>query len=112
MTLGLPRPPPIVEIEEGAKQAFVLLTPVRLRVGAAHRIPAPPLQEAVPLVGLQDRDVESPTPARPHIPRCVSPVSGFTRRGGVGGACETCETCITPRTQETRHDRCVPPLAR
>ena len=28
MTLGLPRPPPIVEIEEGAKKAFVLLTPV------------------------------------------------------------------------------------
>ena len=27
MTLGLPRPPPIVEIEAGAKQAFVLLTP-------------------------------------------------------------------------------------
>ena len=37
MTLGLPRPPPIVEIEAGAKTAFVLLTPVRLRVGAAPR---------------------------------------------------------------------------
>ena len=89
MTLGLPRPPPIVEIEEGAKKEFVLLTPVRLRVGAANRLPAPPLQEAVPLSGPQDRDVETPTPSRPHIPRCFPTVSGFTRRAGVGGARET-----------------------
>ena len=62
MMLGLPRTPPIVEIEEVAKKEFLLFTPVSLRVGAANRIPAPPLQEAVQLVWLQDRDVETPTP--------------------------------------------------
>ena len=84
MTLGLPRPPPIVEIEAGAKKAFVLLTPVRLRVGAAHRIPAPPLQEAVPLVGLQDRDVETAHPsATAHPPLRLTCVRFHpARRGG------------------------------
>ena len=77
MTLGLPRTPPIVEIEEVVKKEFVPLIPVSLRVGAANRIPAPPLQEAVQLVGLQDRDVETPTQSRPSLARGfpVPPVS-------------------------------------
>ena len=56
-------------IEEVAKKEFVLLTRVSLRVGASNRIRAPPLQEAVQLVGLQDRDVETPTPSRPSLAR-------------------------------------------
>ena len=79
MMLGLPRTPPIVEIEEVAKKEFVLFTPVSLRVGAANRIPAPPLQKAVQLVWLQDRDIETPTPHRARASRMASPSPRISR---------------------------------